>query len=140
MDKTNSLWGGAVGKVLASLLVVALVCGALALAISYAVYGDVLLTQDEVVVSNSADNGDNSVSVKLRLEKPGFYLSDIKTERTEDKLMVKLYASVDKSDKYKTDSAGYYSVDFSFDADIKSIVQEGDDGKEYTLVVLNHKS
>jgi len=140
MDKTISIWGGTKGKLLAAFIVLAVVFGAVALSLSYAVYGDVLLEKDEVVVSGSTDNGNNSVTVKLRLEKNGFYLSDIKTEKAEDKLVVKLYASVENTEKYRADGSGFYSLSFDFDADIEKIVQEDSDGEEHTLVTLNHKS
>lgn len=139
MYKINTLWGGAAGKIMAALIVLFVVCGVLVASLAYAAYGDVLLTQDEVVVSSSAQNGSKSVSVKLRVDKAGFYLSDVKYEKVGSKLMVKLYGSVQKSDEYVMDSTGYYNVDFNFDKDVKTIVQEGDDGKEHTLVTLNHK-
>ena len=140
MLKIKSVWGGVWGKVLAALIVLSVVCGVLALTLNWAVRGDVLLTKDDITVSNSVDNGDDTVTVKLRVEKAGFYLSDVKTEKSGDKLMVNFYATVEKSDTYKMDNAGYYSVVFPFDKDTKTIVQEGKDGNEYTLVTLNHKN
>lgn len=138
-DKASCVWGGVKGKLIAACLVLAFVCGVLALAFSYAMHGDVLLDTEQVVVNSSVDNGDNSVAVKLRLEKNGFFLSDIKTRKDGDKLFVKLYSSVTPSDKYKMDSTGHYVVDLSFDEDIKQIVQEGKNDDEATLVTLNHK-
>lgn len=140
MDKTISVWGGAKGKLLAAFIVLGVVFGAIALSLSYAVHANVLLDSDEVVVSSSSDNGNNSVTVKLRIEKSGFYLSKVKTVREEDKLIVKLYASVEGTDKYKTDISGSYTLSFDFDADVKTIVQEDSDGETHTLVTLNHKS
>ena len=140
MIEIKSVWGGVLGKIIASLLVIGALCGVLALTLYFAVNGDVLLNKDEIKVSDSVDKVNNNVTVKFRVEKQGFYLSDIKTEKSGDKLMVKLYASVKGSEKYKADDLGNYAVDFKFDSEINSIVQEGDDGDEYTLVVLNHKS
>ncbi len=140
MDKTISIWGGNKGKLLAALLVLAVVLGAVAISLAYAVHGDVLLTKDEVVVDSSVDNGDNSVSLKFRLEKSGFYLADVKTEKDGDMLVVKFYGAVNTDGKYSTDSAGFYKIKLRFDGDIKKIVQEDSDGEQYTLVTLNHKS
>lgn len=140
MLKIKSVWGGVWGKILAALLVLSVVCGILAFTLNWAVRGEVLLTQDEITVSTSSDNGDNTVVVKLRVEKAGFYLSDVKTEKSEDKLVVSFYATVEKGEAYKMDASGYYNVTFPFDGGIKTIVQKGDDGDEHILVTLNHKN
>lgn len=139
MYRTDTIWGSAAGKIMAALIVLFIVCGVLAASLAYAAYGDVLLTQDEVVVVSSAQNGDKSVTVRLRLDKPGFHLSDIKTEKKGSKLMIELYGSVQRNDAYVMDSTGHYNIELNFDKGIKNIVQEGDDGKEHTLITLNHK-
>ncbi len=140
MNKIKSVWGNVTGKVVAALLVLGIVCGAMFFSLHYALKGDVLLSSDEVLISTSSDDGNNKLDVKLSLNKSGYHLSDIKLDSKGDKLYVKFYASLSKNDKYVFDSQGYYNVKISFNKDVKTIVQEGADGDEATIITLNHKS
>ena len=136
MNKTKSVWGGVAGKIIATLMVLSVICGAVTVTLAYSVYGDSLLSKDEIKVISSIDNKNGTINIKLRLEKPGYYLSDYKTEKVGDKLMVKLYSSVREGD-IKADSTGAYTLDFKVDTGVKSVVQEGPDGEEYILVKVN---
>lgn len=137
MGKTQSVWGGVAGKIIALCAALAIVCGAVAASIAYAAYGKSLLTSDDIKVISSADNKNGTVSVKLRLTKSGCFLSDCQTERDGERLVVKLYSSLRGSDAYKADETGVYSLVFKVDKDLSRIVQEGQDGAEYTLVRIN---
>lgn len=137
MEKTQSVWGGVAGKIIALLAVLAVVCGAVAASLAYAAYGKALLSSDDIKVISSNDNKDGTVSVKLRVTKSGCFLTDCKTERDGEKLVLKLYSSLRESDTYKADETGVYSLVFKVDKNMSRIVQEGQDGAEYTLVRIN---
>ncbi len=140
MSNIKCIWGGATGKVIATLLVLGIVCGAMFFSLHHALKGEVLLTTDEVSINSSSDDGNNSLDVKLSVKKAGFYLSGVKTEKEGDKLCVKFYASVEKSADFAFDSQGYYNIKLPFDEKIKTVVQKGADDDEVTILTLNHKS
>lgn len=136
MEKTRSAWGGVAGKVIALLAVLAVICGAVAAALAYAAYGESLLSSSEIKVISSENNKDGTVSVRLRVTKSGCFLSSYKTERVEDRLVVRFYSSV-REGSLKADNTGVYTLSFRVDENMSKIVQEGDGGAEYTLVRIN---
>lgn len=137
MGKTQSVWGGVAGKIIALCAALAIICGAVAASLAYAAYGKSLLSSDDIKVISSSDNKNGTVSVKLRITKSGCLLTDCKSERDGEKLVLKLYSSLRGNDEYKADETGVYSLVFKVDKDMSRIVQEGQDGAEYTLVRIN---
>ena len=136
MEKTKSVWGGAAGKLIAALIIIALVFAVISAVLANSLYGDRLLSKDDIKVIGGTSSKDGTVSVKFRITKPGNYLSACKTRKSGDKLMVKLYSSLTES-SYKADTSGIYTLDFSVDADLKNVVQEGHGGEEYILLKVN---
>lgn len=127
MDNKKSFWGGKLGLVTALCLVVAFVCGTVALCLSLEKNRDVLLDTDEVIKVSAdvkVENGTNVVSLTFRLEKAGYFFTDYKTEEKGGNLVVRLYGSVTKKD-YSPDSTGAYTIKLPVDTDMDFIMQEG---------------
>lgn len=136
MKETKTVWGGVAGKVIAGLMVLALICGAVSATLAYSSYGRSLLSKEEIDNVNVIDNKNGTISVKFRVDKEGYRFSGYKSSRDGDKLVLKLYASVREGD-VKADSTGMYTINVKVDEDMKSVVQEGPGGEKYTLVKIN---
>lgn len=136
MEGTKTVWGGVVGKVIATMLVLAIVCGAVAATLAYTAYGESLLSKEEIKNINVSDNKNGTLSIKFRVDKEGYRFSSFKTEKDGETLIVKLYSSIRGGDT-KANSAGVYTITVRMTEDMKSVVQEGPGGEKYTLVKLN---
>lgn len=135
MYKTKSVWGGTAGKVLAALLLLAVIFAAVSLTLARSAYGKSLLGKEDIKVAESVDNGDGTLDLSLRINELGRYLSGYKTEKSGDKLVIKLYSSAREGD-LKPDKTGAYSLRLKLYDDTGSVVQEGPGGEEHVLVKI----
>jgi len=127
MEKNKTIWGGAVGKTVAFLLVIGLVCAVLACAAAYALYHDEQLLTNEIKLRSAAHDGYGTVTIRFAVDKGGYRFSGFKTERNGDWITVKLYACAAGSGAYTAEN-GDYTISVKVDKSVKEIVQEASNG------------
>ena len=127
MDKNKTIWGGAVGKTVALLLVIGLVCAILAGAVAYALYHNEALLTNDIKLKSASHDGQGTVTVRFAVDKDGYRFSGFKTKRNGDKIMVKLYGSVSGSAAHPAEN-GDYTILVKVDESLTEIVQEASDG------------
>ncbi len=137
MENTGSIWGKAAGKIIAALLALAFVCGAVSLCMVYEQNRDILLDVDEIKDCEYKLSESGEVIFKFRMNKPGYSFTDVDSYREDDRIVLRLYGSLTDGD-YKQDSVGFYTLKIAYNKDDKGLGQEGVDGNVSALYTILH--